>query len=302
MGASAARRLAAACGGVAVLAGVAAALGVFARGSGAFVAAVSARGEPYEMATSGVYAWNAQRVVAEGVGWDLVTLVLAVPALLAVVPLVARASFRGRLFAAGLLGYFLYQYLEYSVTWAFGPLFLVFVAIYGASLVTIVGLGWSLVVDHPAERLGEAFPRRRWAALNLAMSGLLVLMWLRRIAAAAAGEPGILLGETTLTVQALDLGLLVPASVGGAILVLRRSQVGFALAAAFGVTFVAMTAAITGMLISAWVVEGTLEVAPIVIFGLASAAAVLLLIPIYRIPSVAAGQAHRAAAGSATAA
>lgn len=53
---------------------------------------------------TGVYAYNAQRVVAEGVGWDIVTLVLAEPALLVVVPLVAQGSFRGRLFAAGLLG------------------------------------------------------------------------------------------------------------------------------------------------------------------------------------------------------
>lgn len=60
--------LAALAGGVALLAAVAAALGVFARGDGSFVTVTSARGEVYEMATTGVYANNALQVVAEGVG------------------------------------------------------------------------------------------------------------------------------------------------------------------------------------------------------------------------------------------
>lgn len=270
---------------VALMAAAASALGIVARGSGAFITVMSARGETYDMASDGVYAYNAQRVVAEGVGWDIVTLVVAVPALLAMVPLVARGSFRGRLFATGLLGYFLYQYLEYSVTWALGPLFLLFVAIYATSLLGIAWIGWSLVRDRAIQPPGDGFPRRGWAALNLTMSGLLTLMWLQRIMLAQRGEPDLLLGETTLTVQALDLGLVVPTSVLSTVLVLRRSRLGFALAAAYAVTFATMTAAILGMLLSAWAVEGVLEVIPVAIFGLASVAAVGLLVRIYQAPS-----------------
>ena len=274
--------------GVAVAAAIASAAGIFARGSGAFITVTSPRGDTYDMATTGVYAYNAQRVVAEGVGWDIVTLVVAVPALLLVLPLLARGSYRGRLFAAGLLGYFLYQYLEYSVTWAFGPLFLLFVAIYAGSL---VGIGWiarSLAVyGAAANDLHDGFPRRGWATLNLFMSGLLVVMWLQRIALAARGEPGLLLGETTLTIQALDLGLVVPMSVTAAVLLLRRSALGYPIAAAFGVTFAAMSIAITGMVLSAWQVEGTFEVAPVVIFGLCAMAAMRLLSRTYRVPALA---------------
>ena len=56
------------------------------------------------MATTGVYQWNGQRVVAEGIGWDLFTLLVVVPVLLLSLPFVARESFRGWLFALGLLG------------------------------------------------------------------------------------------------------------------------------------------------------------------------------------------------------
>ena len=93
------------------------------------------------MATDGLYAYNALRLVAEGVGWDVFTLIVIVPALLGLTLWVARGSFRGRLVAVGLLGYFAYMYLEYAVTWAFGPLFALFIAIYAASLLGIVWIG-----------------------------------------------------------------------------------------------------------------------------------------------------------------
>lgn len=63
---------------------VVAAMGVIGRGDGSTEQVVSARGEPVEMVTTGVYANNPERLVAEGIGWDLVTLLLVVPALLLV--------------------------------------------------------------------------------------------------------------------------------------------------------------------------------------------------------------------------
>lgn len=270
--------MAALCAGVALLAGIASALGVFARGDGTVESVINTRGVAYEMVTDGVYAYNAQRVVAEGIGWDLFTLFVGVPALVVAAVLVARGSFRGRLFAAGLFGYFFYQYLEYAVTWAFGPLFLLFVVIYAASLAGVVWIGVSIAREGVAGRFSERFPRRGWAVLNIAMSAILTLLWLQRIAAALGGD---LLGtgltsETTMTVQALDLGLVVPTSAFIAVLVWRRSRAGYALAAAYSVSFVSMALAIVGMLLSAWAVEGTLEVAPVAIFGLAALAAVAI--------------------------
>lgn len=80
---------------IAIVAGLTAAMGAFARGDGSTKAAVSVRGEQYRYATNGVYRFNAERVVAEGVGWDYVTLFFAVPALLVSLVFVARGSLRG---------------------------------------------------------------------------------------------------------------------------------------------------------------------------------------------------------------
>jgi hypothetical protein len=222
------------CATVGLLAAVTAALGVFARGDGTVTTVNSVRGGTYEVALNGVYAFNAQRVVAEGVGWDVFTLLVPAPAMLVAAFFVARGSFRATLVAAGLLAYFLYMYLEYSVTWAFGPLFLAFVIIYGMSLVGLVLLSVLVVAYGTENRFSEHFPRRSWVALSTGMALLLTFLWLGRIWQALNGNADeLLFGHVTMTVQALDLGLVVPVTLLIAYLTWRRSDVGYVLAAAF---------------------------------------------------------------------
>lgn len=274
--------LVALCFAVALLTGVAAASGIFLRGDGSFEAVTSVRGERYEMATTGIYAYNAVRVVAEGIGWDIVTLAFAVPALLAVLPALARDSLRGRLLALGVLGYLFYQYLMYAVAWAFGPLFLLFVAIYALSLVAIVFIVAGIPLASLPERFGAGFPRRGVAVLCFLLAALLVVMWLARIAAALGGQiQGVLLGQTTLVVQALDLGLIVPLALFTGVTAWRGSAVGYLLCAAVVVKAFAMAAAICAMLLSAWAYQGTLEAVPLAIFASVAAAAAWLGARIY---------------------
>jgi hypothetical protein len=278
-------------GAIAVLAGVAAAFGVFARGDGTYVSVVSARGETYEMATTGVYAYNALRVVAEGVGWDVFTLLVAAPTLLAASVLLARGSFSATLVTGGMLGYFVYMYLEYTVTWAFGPLFPLFVVILAASLVALIGVGALVQQMGVQDRFGDAFPRRTWAVVAVGMAVMLTAMWSARIAGALTAAVPALEGETTMTVQALDLGVMVPVTFVLVALALRRLPVGLAASAAFAVTYVAMSAAIGSMLISAWIASGVIEAVPISIFGLAAIAGLVTAIRMHRSIRPAAGRA-----------
>ncbi len=272
--------MAAACLAVALLAGAAAAVGVFARGTGATAEATSIRGERFEYATDGVYAYNAERVVAEGVGWDAATLVLAAPALLISAVAIARGSLRARLFAAGVLGCLTYQYLMYSVFWALGPLFPVFVVLYPASFATLVWIVSSVDVRQLASRLDGRFPRRGIAAFCAAMAVLLVGMWSARIARGLAGDVAgaQLLGTPTLAVQALDLGIVVPLCVATAALVLARRPAGYLLGALLPVKGALMAAAICAMLVSAWIVEGRAEIAPLAVFAAATIAAAALAV------------------------
>jgi hypothetical protein len=262
------------------MAGAASAAGVFLRGDGSTAWGVSVRGERFEYAATGVYAYNAVRVVAEGVGWDYVTLFLAVPAMLAASAAIARGSTRGKLLALGLFGYFLYQYLEYAAFWALGPLFPLFIALTAASLTGIAVLASgidlsSIASGGPAGRSG--FPFKGMAILCIAMSAVLAFMWTGRIAAAlTGGVQGILLGSSTLVVQAFDLGLVVPLLIFTAVAAIRRLPVAYLLCPVVAVKAIAMGSAILAMLLSAWSLEGSLELVPFAIFFAATAASAAL--------------------------
>lgn len=277
------RGMTALCLIVAILVGVAAGIGVFMRGEGETRTITSPRGEEYEMVTEGIYRYNSERLVAEGIGWDIVTLFIAVPVVLATLRGLARGSLRARLVSIGMLAYFFYQYLMYAVTWAFGPLFLLFIVIYAASMGAIVWLLSAIDIASLAERFSDRFPRRGIAIFALAMALLLVGMWLGRIVPALRGEiQGVLVGQTTMVVQALDLGIVVPLAVFTAVLAWNRRPIGYLLATIFVVKGAAMAAAITAMVVSAWIVEGAPEIPPLILFAAATAVSLGLGVRIYR--------------------
>lgn len=278
------RGLVALCLGIALGAGVAAAAGVFGRGDGSHATAVSLRGESFEYATTGVYAFNAERVVAEGVGWDVVTLLFAAPALLLALRGIGRGSLKARLFAVGILAYFVYQYLMYAVFWALGPLFPLFIVLYATSAVAMVWLVSGIDVAALPAAVTDRFPRRGMAVFSFAMALLLVVMWVPRIATGLRGDlaGAGLLGTPTLTVQAMDLGMLVPLAVATGVLLWRGRPWGYLLATVFAVKAVTMAGAICAMVVSAAVVQGALEVVPLVVFAAATAGAGLLALEIFR--------------------
>lgn len=265
--------LAALCLVLAVLAGVTAGLGAFARGDGSLASDTSLRGERFSYATTGVYAYNAERVVAEGVGWDYLTLFFAVPALLLAVPGVYRGTVRARLFALGILAYLFYQYLMYAVFWAFGPLFVPFILLYSGSAAAIVWSVTTLDVRSLPQRFTARFPRKTIAMISGVMALQLVAMWSKRIAVAYSGDfaGAGFEGTPTLAVQALDLGIIVPLALATAALLWRRSPWGYLLGSVFAVKGVTMAGAICAMLISAAIVEGSLQVPELAIFGTATA-------------------------------
>jgi hypothetical protein len=113
------------------------------------------------------------------------------------------------------------------------------------------------------------------------MALLLTALWIGRIMENLLAETAVLHGETTMTVQALDLGLVIPISVLVAIGALRRNAAGLVAAAAFAITFVTMATAIASMMVSAAIVTGVLQPPPIVVFGLAAATGLLLIRRIY---------------------
>jgi len=254
---------------IAVLGAIASGAGVFLRGDLATVPYTTVRGEVVDALTGGIYRFNGLPIASEGVGWDVVTLFLIVPALVLTVPGLWRGSLRAGLIATGLFAYFLYQYAEYAMALAYGPLFLLYVAIFALSLSGIAVLVATIGVAELPERFGPRFPRRAVMGFGIFMAVLLTGMWLPLIAR-SFGQAVVdqLDGGTTLVVQAFDLGFLVPLGLFTAVAVQRRQPIGFVLASVVVVKGVAMGSAIAAMLVFESLTTGTTQVVPIVGFAL----------------------------------
>jgi hypothetical protein len=277
---------------VAGLAAIASAAGVLLRGDLATQPFTTVRGDLVDVLVDGVYRFNGKAIAAEGVGWDAVTLFLVVPALLLTLPYLRRGSLRGRLFATGILAYFVYQYFEYAMALAYGPLFALYVAI-GALSVT--GIALLLAGLDPAvlrSRVSDRFPRRPMMAFGIFMAVLLGGMWLPLIVATfdTTSVPQ-LNGGTTLVVQAFDLGLLVPLGLFTAVTVQRSLVAGYVLSAIVVVKGMAMGAGIAAMLIVEWSATGVSQLPPILVFAMISLVSAVLATRVYgSIGPVAAGE------------
>ena len=253
---------------VAVLAGIASVAGILLRGDLATVPFTTLRGESIDAVTGGIYAWNALPVVSEGIGWDLVTLLLVVPSTFVAVRLAARGSLRGTLVLAGLLAYFVYQYAEYAMFWAAGPLFPLHVATFSLAITALVLVLAAIDLRELEARASVRFPRRGVIALGIVMIVLLCGLWLPTVVAVSfRGEvQGKLNGAQTLVVPAFDLGLLVPLGAWTAALAWRRAPAGILLGAIVVVKSIAMPLAIVAMLVVEAVTTGVVQLPPIAVF------------------------------------
>jgi hypothetical protein len=114
----------------------------------------------------------------------------------------------------------------------YNELFLAYVAIFSTSLFALVLTVVSIDRAALAARMASGGPRRRLAALMLAAGIVTAVVWqMPLIAAGLTGEPPKLLGhQTTMVTDALDLGVITPATVLAAYLLHRRRPEGYLVA------------------------------------------------------------------------
>ena len=217
--------------------------------------------------TDGIYRFNAEGIVAEGIGWDIVTLLLVVPATLVALAFARRGSMRATLAAAGLLGYLCYQSAQYAVFWALGPLYPLYVATLALSVSALGLLLYGLDTDQLRVRPGPVFPRRSVVGYGVAVVVLLLGLWLRVVVNTwGAVTVAQLEGAATLVVPAFDLGLLVPLAVFATLAVHRALPIGYVLGSIVLVKGAAMGAAIVAMLTVEAIVADELALPPLVVF------------------------------------
>ena len=217
---------------VGVLALVAALAGLLSTGGDGPTAVTTVWNERIVLHGHGLYRHDSAFVAGSSIGSDIVTLLFGLPLLAIALVRSRRGSVRGRLLLVGTLGYLLYYGAGYALgAVAYNELFLVYVALFSASLFSFVA---AFVAVDPAQLV--ALPRRPrlWIGGFMEASGVVTLgIWLMDpIDALLTGVPPATLGtHTTLFTNALDMAVIVPAAVTAGVLILRSRPLGQVVAA-----------------------------------------------------------------------
>lgn len=183
-------------------------------------------------------------------GQDMVTLVVALPLLVAGLRLERQGSGRGRVLWLGMLSYAMYGYLFYAVGAAFNAFFLLYVAIFGLALYTLVlaatGIDFGTLAagrDRRATRLvAIVYLLLVAVGLGLLWTGMAISYLFTHV----VPGPIVASGHPTGVVFAIDLVFIVPPMLIGAIGLIRRKRIGWVLAAVMSTSGAVYTLSLAG--------------------------------------------------------
>lgn len=266
---------------IALLSLIAAGAGIFWQGDGDSYEFTSLRGESITIYGQGLYRYDSISYAAQAVAQDAVTLMVGIPLLFTGIFLYRKGSLRGQLLLTGTLGYLLYTYTSYTFLSAYNELFLLYVALFSLCLFAFILAMINLNPEEIKQQISEKFPRRGVAIFMMIIAGFLTLAWLGRIVPPLmTGTPPIgLESYTTLVIQALDLGIIVPVSALTAILLWKDQPWGYALSAVVLIKGLTMGAALIAMIIGQILAGVPVSPVEIIMFsGIALAALIFTLI------------------------
>jgi hypothetical protein len=217
---------------IAVLALVAAGIGLFYQDGGSSYAFTTLHGQIVQIYGQGLYRFDIPLTAVGYRAADAVTLILALPLLIISLLLYRRGQFRGGLLLTGVLAYFLYTYGSMAFGAAYNPLFLVYVALFSASLFALVLSLLSFEVQDLPAHFSSGVPRRS-IGIFLIVSGVIPsLVWL-----VLSIVPALLRGTvplevwsyTTFITGVVDIGIVSPALIVSGALLLRNVPIGYLL-------------------------------------------------------------------------
>lgn len=252
------------------------------KGSGSYEH-TSINGEIVEIYGKGIFKNDSVSVVAQGKASDLVTLFLAIPILAFATIYALKGSLRARVLLTGTLGYFLYTYMSYSFLWNYNPLFIVYVILMSTSMFAFILSLMSFDVEKIPSMFKEKLPIRFLAGFQFFIALMLGLLWLGKISSSIFSEaiPVGLEHYTTLVIQAMDLGFIVPIAVISGVLLLKRKPFGYLFTSIIIIKAITMLTSITAMIINSYlsgVVVNPIEVLVFSAFNLLAIIAFIILI------------------------
>lgn len=219
---------------------------------------------------------------AQAVGQDLITLVVALPVLVASALLAGRGSGRAHLVWLGVLVYLVYSYVIYAIAVQFNPLFLVYVALLGCSLYALIGGLASTDFVEIKARFSRGAPVRAVSIFLAVLATLFYFIWLSEaVPALLAGEVPQSVrdnGTPTNAVHVLDMAWILPATILTAIWLWRGRALAYTLAGVL-LSFLSLLAlAIISMIVFMVLYGQAVSAGPAAIFAVLLAISLWMLI------------------------
>ncbi len=191
-----------------------------------------------------IYAGLTPVFLPQAIAQDIANLAVASPAMLILAVIALRGSLRAYILWLGVVTFTVYNYIIYTFSIPFGPLFLLWVAVLGLSLFSLIGG----LVSSDHDSVAEHFTNRRAVTVTawvlIVVSILFGLLWL------SEDVPALLTGKMpqsvidmaipTNPVHILDLGFFLPAVIPTAVRLLRRRPSAFTVTPAF-IVFLILT-------------------------------------------------------------
>lgn len=265
---------------IATLSIVASLAGLLSGGGTGSVIFESIFGESIETYGVGIYFRDSVSVAAQGLASDLITLVLAVPLLVISAIKAYKGAFKWTLIWLGTTGYFLYTYMSYVFLWFYNPFFIIYVALMSLSLFVFIMLMMSISIDTIKQHFKDTLPVRFIGIYQIAIGALIGLLWLGKIA------PTILEGAvpvglehyTTLVIQGMDLGFVVPVAILSGILLLKQRPMGYVLTSIVTVKGFTMLLAISAMIINQLINGVSVNIVELILFPLFNLFAIFVFV------------------------
>jgi hypothetical protein len=218
---------------IAGLALIAAGVGLLAQSAGSSFSFTTVRGVTVQIYGQGWYHLDTPIAAVGFMAADIVTLVVAIPLLVISTLLYRRGSQKGGLLLSGTLAYFLYNYGSVAYGSMYNNLFLVYVAIFSASLFGLIVVLTSFDVSMLPNRFSARLPRRGISLFLIVSGMILMLVWL-----VLSIVPALLQGTapleaafyTTFTTAVIDIAIVAPALIVAGVLLRRHAPIGYLLA------------------------------------------------------------------------
>jgi hypothetical protein len=199
-----------------------------------------------------IYGRETANWAAQSVGQDIANLI-AFPVLLCAAYFAARGSMRAYVVWIGLLIYSAYTYAIYTFAVHFGPLFLVWVAVFGLSAYALIGALANIDAEMIKRSLAGRSGERSASRLLIGIGSVFALLWLSEIipATLTGDTPDALkdVGLPTNPVHVLDLALLLPSLMIAGRLLAKGRPLGYVLAPALLVATLFLAVGIVSLMI-----------------------------------------------------